>query len=81
MPNTMMPRMMSVVVTGRRMKIAAMFMAPPAGAPSVLMATRVPVTSRSWPSVTTVSPALSPSAMTVSLPAARAILMFRSSAV
>ena len=29
-PNTMMPRMMSVVVTGRRMKIAAMFMAPPA---------------------------------------------------
>ena len=58
-PNTMMPSMISVVVTGRLMKSAAKIHGATFAAPSVLMLTRLPGTSRSWPSVTTVSPAVS----------------------
>ncbi len=56
-PNTMMPSMISVVVTGRLMKSAERFMASPSRRSPVLTLTRLPGTSRSWPSVTTVSPA------------------------
>ena len=60
-PNTVMPSMMSVVVIGRLMKSAAKFMiAAFAALGAALMLTRLPGTSRRWPSVTTVSPAVEP---------------------
>src|SRR5205814_3365714 len=43
--------------------------------------TFVPGASRSWPTVTTISPAFRPLATTVSSPSARAIVMLRSSTV
>ena len=48
---------------------------------AVLTVTRLPGTSRSWPSMTTVSPALTPSLSTVSLPAVRATVTGRISTV
>ena len=71
-PNTVMPSMMSVVVIGRLMKSAAKFMIPPWRARRRAALTRLPGTSRRWPSVTTVSPAARPSLITVSAPATRA---------
>ena len=67
-----MPSMMSVVVIGRLMNSAARFMIPPSAGAAPLMLMRLPGTSRSWPSVTTVSPGLTPSLITVSVPAVRA---------
>ena len=56
-PKTTMPSMIRVVVIGRLMKRAARFMTSTFGAARPpLTLTRLPGTSRSWPSVTTVSP-------------------------
>ena len=59
-PNTRMPSMSSVVVTGRLMKSCGEVHGATFAASSALMLTRLPGTSRSWPSVTTVSPGFSP---------------------
>ena len=68
-PKIRMPAMTSVVVTGRRMKSSEMFMdlprPPSAASAAVRISTLLPGRRRSWPSVTTRSPAASPFSMTV----------------
>ena len=75
-PNSKMPDMTSVVITGRRMKSSGTLMADHFGfagefveepvAAAALTLTFTPGASRNWPSVTTVSPAFNPLFMTVS---------------
>ena len=59
-PKTTMPSTMSVVVIGRLMNSAEIFMSPPSDPVPPLTEIRLPGTSRSWPSVTTVSPGFTP---------------------
>ena len=92
MPKIRIDRTSSVVATGRRMKGSATFMAwssatgRPPGDPTPLpdaprSETLAPGVSRNWPSVTTTSPGARPSAITVSSPTCRSILIGRISTV
>ncbi len=72
--------MTSVVMTGRLMKISEMFTTWPR-AEAALISTFEPGARRSWPSVTTRSPAERPFATTENVPCVRWIVTGRVSTV